>query len=229
MQFKDLPEYAKQAACNALSGRIIKSPYSKDEAKEIRDAFIALYSEPENAGAYENLDSVAKEATESFFSQKYSECGEHKGFIFLGPAIEEGKEPVIIDKNELVAAHKTNDGVIITLRSTDKQLHMSGDAEMLMDQLRKELGKESRFKNMFVFAPKGIEGLTTKAISHKQYSEAHEECARLIRHQLDLAIDEQRARQDWEALLPTINLGVLAHVLAEQLNGVGRKAIKYSK
>ncbi|WP_337049234.1 hypothetical protein [Serratia fonticola] len=159
MQFKDLPECAKQAACNTLSDRIIKNPYAKGEVKEIRDAFIALYSEPENAGTYENLKSETEDTVGSIFNKKYSEHGERKEFIFLGPGIEEGKEPVIIDKSEFVAAHKTNDGVVILLRSTDKRLYMSGDTEMLMDQLRKELGKESGFKNMFAFAPKGIAGV----------------------------------------------------------------------
>lgn len=117
MQFKDLPEYAKQAACNTLSDRIIKNPYPKGEAKEIRDAFIALYSEPENAGAYENLDSVAKEATESFLSKKYSPCGTHVGNVY------------IVYADDISDAH--------------------------------EIGK---FKNMFVFAPKGIAAATSKPI-----------------------------------------------------------------
>ncbi|MGO3396569.1 MAG: hypothetical protein ACTINL_08710 [Serratia proteamaculans] len=152
------------------------------EAKEIRDAFIALYSEAENAGTYEHLDSVVKDATGGIFSKKYSQCGSHVGNIhyFVETEIPEGSE----------------------------------------------IGE---FKNLFVFLPKGIEGLTTKAIPQKKYTEAYDECARLIRYQLDVAIDAQRARQAWEELLPTINLDVLAHVLSEQLNGVGRDALKYSK
>lgn len=177
MQFKDLPEYAKQAACNALSNRIIKNPYDKGEAKAIRDAFIALYSEPENAGEYENLDSVVKEATCSILCKKYSPCGTHVGNVYIVVEDEISDSP--------------------------------------------EVGK---FRNMFVFAPKGEEG-----VYQKKYGETHDECAKLIRHQLDMAIDAQNARQAWEELLPTINLDVLAHVLAEHLNSVGRKAIKYSK
>ncbi|HHL0959058.1 TPA: hypothetical protein ACQVH3_003811 [Serratia marcescens] len=71
--------------------------------------------------------------------------------------------------------------------------------------------------------------LTEKEMYQKKYGEAHDECTRLIRYQLDVAIDAQRARQAWEELLPTINLDVLAHVLSEQLYSVGRYAIKYSK
>ncbi|CAI1635851.1 Uncharacterised protein [Serratia quinivorans] len=73
------------------------------------------------------------------------------------------------------------------------------------------------------------ESLTEGDIYQKKYGEAHDECARLIRYQLDVVIDAQRARQAWEELLPTINLDVLAHVLSDQLNGVGRAALKYSK
>ncbi|TXE33225.1 hypothetical protein FOT62_13700 [Serratia marcescens] len=81
MQFKDLPEYAKQAACNALSEKVIKNPYDKGVAKGIRDAFIALYSEAENAGAYENLKSAAEDTAGSIFSKRYSEHGEYTGNI----------------------------------------------------------------------------------------------------------------------------------------------------
>lgn len=73
------------------------------------------------------------------------------------------------------------------------------------------------------------ESLTEGDTYQKKYGEAHDECDRLIRYQLDVAIDSQRARQAWEELLPTINLDVLAHVLSEQLNSVGRYALKCSK
>ncbi|TXE26904.1 hypothetical protein [Serratia ureilytica] len=159
MQFKDLPEFTQTTTIAAIIGACLEKGNNVKAAEEIRDAFIALYSEPDNSGAYDNLDSAIKDAAGSIFSKKYSEHGEHKGFISLGLA-EEGKEPVIIDKSAVIAAHKTNDGVVILLRSTDKQICMSGDADMLMEQLRKELGGESAFKNMFVFAPNGIAGVT---------------------------------------------------------------------
>lgn len=182
MQFKDLPECAQLTACNLLSGIYEREANKTVIAKEIRDAFIALYSEAENTGTYEHLNSVVKDATESIFSKKYSQCGSRVGIIhyFVETEISEGSEIV-------------------------------------------------EFKNLFVFSPKGTEGLTTKAIPKKKYSEAHDRCARLIRYQLDVAIDARRARQAWEELLPTINLDVLAHVLSEQLNGVGRTTLKYSK
>ncbi|MCS4266630.1 hypothetical protein [Serratia sp. BIGb0163] len=159
MQLKDLPECAQSAACNLLADAYHRTLNKTAEAERIRDAFIAFYSEAKNAGTYENLKSAAEDTAGSIFSKKYSEHGERKEFIFLGPGIEEGKEPVIIDKSEFIAAHKTNDGVVILLSNTDKQIYMSGDAEMLMDQLRKELDRENGFKNMFVFAPKGIAGV----------------------------------------------------------------------
>lgn len=44
MQFKDLPECAQHTACNLLSGIYQERTDKTAAAKEIRDAFIALYS-----------------------------------------------------------------------------------------------------------------------------------------------------------------------------------------
>lgn len=52
MQFKDLPECAQHTACNLLSGIYQERTDKSAAAKEIRDAFIALYSEAENTGVH---------------------------------------------------------------------------------------------------------------------------------------------------------------------------------
>ncbi|MEL5280857.1 hypothetical protein PTR01_21425 [Serratia bockelmannii] len=127
MQFKDLPEYAKQAACNALSNRIIKNPYDKGEAKAIRDAFIALYSEPENAGEYENLDSVVKEATCSILCKKYSPCGTHVGSVYIVVEDDASEEALI-----------------------------------------------GKFKNLFLYAPKGMKGMTVSQYKSESEHEPEE-------------------------------------------------------
>ncbi|MGP3147099.1 hypothetical protein [Serratia bockelmannii] len=94
MQLKDLPECAQAVACNLLSGTYKDGADKSGIAKEIRDAFIALYSAPESAGAHENVDSVTKCAAESIFSKKYSEHGELTGNIHSNYAVQpiENKE-----------------------------------------------------------------------------------------------------------------------------------------
>ena len=113
MQLKDLPECAQSAACNLLADACHGTPNKTAEAERIRDAFIALYSEAENAGTYENLKSAAEDTAGSIFSKKYSPCGTHVGNVYF--VIEDG----IPDAPEI-----------------------------------------GEFKNMFVFAPRGIEGFT---------------------------------------------------------------------
>lgn len=78
MQFKDLPECAQHAACNLLGGIYDDKTDKTVIAKEIRDAFIALYSEGNCPQAHKSLDTAVAD-TGGIFGKKYTEHGESAG------------------------------------------------------------------------------------------------------------------------------------------------------
>ncbi|WP_164095118.1 hypothetical protein [Serratia marcescens] len=83
MQFKDLPESIQEKTVHVIIGAYIENGINVKAVGEIRDAFIALYSEPENAGAYENLKLAAEDTAGSILCKKYSQCGTHVGNAYL--------------------------------------------------------------------------------------------------------------------------------------------------
>lgn len=161
MQFQDLPEYAKQAASNALSDRLMQNIYAaKGEAKEIRAAFIELYSEDNGPQPYKPLDAAVAGAV-SIFSKQYTEHGEYTGFVVIEVEKEAGKERVIINKNKVAAVFKEGDDVTILFSHTAKNLRIKGiNAYEFIDKTFEAINNDARFSNMFLYAQKGIEGIS---------------------------------------------------------------------
>lgn len=127
MQFKDLPEFAQQTACNLLSGTYIEAPSKEVLAKDIRDAFISLYCEAENNVTHKSSDSVVKQSTCSIHCKKHMECGVHVSTVSISSADE------------------------------------------ILDRI-----KMGESKNVFLYAPKGAEGLAVSQYKSEPNPEPEE-------------------------------------------------------
>ena len=151
MRFKELPECAQLTACNLLSG-IYKERMDKAvAAKEIRDTFIALYSNEEKAPVAQkpttNITQTENPLNETIYIRNFYKDGAHIGFEYI---TRDGTP---------ICGTKFN-GSEIVVGKKEKSIFNKRYAEygtVLYGELSPE---PEEFKNYFIYSPKQNEGKT---------------------------------------------------------------------
>lgn len=151
MRFKDLPECAQLTACNLLSGIYQESKDKAAAAKEIRDAFIALYSNEEKTPAAQkpttNITQTENPLNETIYIRNFYKDGVHIGFEYI---TRDGTP---------ICGTKFN-GSEIVVGKKEKSIFNKRYAEhgtVLYGALSQE---SEEYKNSFIYSPKQNEGKT---------------------------------------------------------------------